>query len=166
MSHTAVTLEALLGDFEATTAKWKNFFAENPGAAEVTTDIAGSSNIAALVWHICGVSLRHSQRLLGEPVSDLEAEGPVKNLAAAWESQARAVANLHRFLETTTEAALDETFEFQTRSAGMITGSRRKLCLHVFVHAIRHWAQIATLARQNGFPPRWGQDIFFSEAIR
>jgi uncharacterized damage-inducible protein DinB len=166
MSHVAVTLEALLGDFEATSAKWKQFFAENPGAAEVTTDIAGSSNIAALVWHICGVSLRHSQRLLGEPVSDLEAERPVKNLATAWELQTRAIANLHRYLETTNEAALDEVFEFQTRTAGMVSGSRRKLCLHVFVHAIRHWAQIATLARQNGFPPRWGQDIFFSEVIR
>jgi uncharacterized damage-inducible protein DinB len=136
MSHTAVTLEALLGDFEATAAKWKNFFAENPGTAEVTTDIAGSSNIAALVWHIYGVSLRHSQRLLGEPVSDLEAEGPVKNLAAAWELQARAVANLHRFLETTTEAALDETFEFQTLSSACTSScmpsgiGRRSQLLH------------------------------------
>jgi uncharacterized damage-inducible protein DinB len=166
MSHTAVTLEALFGDFEATAAKWKRFFAENPGAAEVTTDIAGSGNIAALVWHIYGASLRHSQRLLGEPVSDLEAERPVKNLAAAWDLQAHAAVNLRRFLETTNEAALDELFEFQTRTAGLVSGSRRKLCLHVFVHAIRHWAQIATFARQNGFPPGWGQDIFFSEAIR
>jgi uncharacterized damage-inducible protein DinB len=109
--------------------------------------------------------LRHSQRLLGEPVSDLEAENPVKNLEAAWDLQARAVANLQRFLETTNEAALNEVLEFQTRTAGLVSGSRRKLCLHVFVHAIRHLAQIGTIVRQNGFPPGWPQDIFFSRAI-
>ena len=47
-----------------------------------------------------------------------------------------------------------------------ITGTKRKLCLHVMVHAIRHWAQIGTLVRIGGYPPDWPQDILFSEAIR
>jgi uncharacterized damage-inducible protein DinB len=51
------------------------------------------------------------------------------------------------------------------RSGGEVSASRRKFCLHIFVHAIRHWAHIATILRQNGFPPSWLQDIVFSEAI-
>jgi uncharacterized damage-inducible protein DinB len=163
MTHSAVSLEDLLADFDATTAKWKEFFAVNPGAAEVATDIANSGNIGALVWHIYAASLRLSLRLLGEPITDLEAA--VKNVDLAWELHGRAVANLRRFLETTSEADLNEVFHFSTRTAGEISASRRKICLHIFVHAMRHWAQIGPIVRQNGFPPTWGQDILFSPAI-
>jgi uncharacterized damage-inducible protein DinB len=165
MSHTAVTLEELLADFEATAATWKQFFAANPGAAEVATDIAKSETLTGLVWHIYAVSVRHSERLLGQPVSDLEATTPQKTLDLAWELQIRASSNLRRFLGGAEDAALNEIFKMQTRTAGEVSLSRRKLCLHIFVHAIRHWAQIGTIARQNGFPPGWGQDIAFSKAI-
>lgn len=165
MSHTAVTCEDLLADFDATVAKWKSFFSANPGAAEVGTDIAKSENIAGLVWHIYAVAVRHSERLLGEPVSDLEGTTPHKTLELAWELQTRASANLRRFLESTDDAALNELFHLQTRTAGGVSGTRRKLCLHLFVHTIRHWAQIGPIVRQHGFPPDWGQDIFFSRAI-
>jgi len=165
MSHTAVTFEELLADFDATAANWKAFFAANPGAAEVPTDIAKSANIAALVWHIYRVALRHSERLLGEPVSALEAAPSEKTLEPAWEMQSRASANLRRFLESTDDDALSERMQFQTQTAGEVSGSRRKLCLHLFVHTIRHLAQIASIVRQHGFPPNWPQDIFFSRAI-
>lgn len=164
MSHTAVTLEDLLADFDATAATWKEFFASNPGAADVATDIAKSGNIAALVWHIYAASVRLSERLLGEPVSDFSGV-PERNLDLAWEVQSRGSANLRRFLEGADDAALNEVLHFPTRVAGELSGSRRKVCLHAFVHAIRHWAQIGPILRQNGFPPAWGQDILFSKAI-
>ena len=166
MSHTAVTLEDLLADFDATAAKWTQFFTANPAAAEVHTDIARNRNIGELVWHIYAAAVRHSQRLLGEPVSDLEAMTPVKNLQGAWELQTRAKENLQVFLETTSESALDLVFHFQTRTVGEASCSRRKLCLHIFIHAIRHWAQIGPIVRQNGFQPDWPQDILFSKMIR
>ena len=166
MSHSAVTLEELLGHFQETAAKWKAFFAANTGASEVATDITQSGTIGALVWHIYAASTRHSERLLGEPVSDLEGTTPVKDLAGAWELQARAAANLERFLAGTGDAALNEVFRMTTKSGHEISCSRRKLCLHVFVHSIRHWAQIGTIVRQHGFPSGWPQDIAASEAIR
>jgi uncharacterized damage-inducible protein DinB len=165
MSHTAVTLEDLLSDFDETAAKWKQFFAANRGAAEVVTDIANRDNIGSLVWHIYAASVRHSERLLGEPVTDLEGILPQKNLDSAWELQSRAAANLRRFLESTDDAALNEVFHFQTRVGGEASASRRKICLHIFVHAMRHWAQIGSVVRQHGFPPNWPQDILFSKAI-
>jgi uncharacterized damage-inducible protein DinB len=166
MSHIAVTFEELLADFDATAAKWKQFFAAHPAAASVPTDIRGTANIGELVWHIYAASLRHSQRLLGERVSDLEGTTPVKNLEGAWKLQAQASANLSVFLETVTESSLATVFHYQTLTGGDMSTSRRKLCLHIFIHAIRHWAQIGTTVRQNGHPPNWPQDILFSSAIR
>ena len=166
MNHSAVTIEDLLADFDETAMRWKQFFASNPGASLIPTDIAKSENIGALVWHLYAASLRLSMRLLGEPVGDFEGMSPVRNLDAAWELQSRASVNLRRFLETTNEESLDEIFRFQTRVAGEIAASRRKICLHVFVHTIRHLAQIGPIVRQHGFTPDWPQDILFSHAIR
>ena len=166
MSHIAVTLESLLADFNETAARWRLFFAEHPEAAEAPTDIARSTRVAELVWHIYGVAYRHSERLLGLQVTDLEGANPVKSLEAAWDLHATAADNLAYFLAQTRDLDLDKVFAFQTRTAGEVTGSYRKLCLHVFVHTIRHSAQIGPLVRQHGYAPGWPQDIFFSKAIR
>lgn len=166
MSHPAVTLEDLLADYEATAARWRKFFEDTPGAALVPTDIAGSKNIGELVWHIYAASFRHAQRLLGEEVTDLESFTTVRDIPAAFALEAEAVKKLQQFLANTSEAALEEQLEFQSRITGRISyGSRRKLCMHLLVHAIRHWAQIGTLARLGGYPPDWPQDIWFSEGI-
>jgi uncharacterized damage-inducible protein DinB len=162
MSQTAVTFEELLGDFEATTARWKQFFTTHPEAAKVDTDIAGTKSIEGLVCHIYVASIRTTERLLGEPFSE---PGSTDTLAAAWALEARATTNLRRFFHSATDGTYDEILRFQTR-AGEIAASRRKLCLHIFVHAIRHWAQIGTIVRQHGYPPGWMQDILGSEAIR
>ncbi len=167
MSHCAVTLEDLLADFEANSARWRRFFEANPGAALVPTDIAGSKNIGELVWHIYSASFRHAQRLLGEEVTDLESFTTVRNIPAAFALEAEAVKKLRHFLENVSETTLDELFEYKSRiTQRLVSGTNRKLCLHVMVHAIRHWAQIGTLVRLAGYPPGWPQDIAFSEAIR
>lgn len=163
MSLAAVSLDDLLADFDLTAAKWKDFFAANPGAAEVPTDIAGSGNIAGLVCHIYAAAVRNGERLFGDKLPEL---GAAKDLGIAWELQSRASTNLRRFLKGASDASLDEVRHFQSRSAGELLVSRRKICLHIFVHAIRHWAQIGTLVRQNGFPVGWPQDILFSAAIK
>ena len=105
MNLTAVTLDELLADFELTAEKWKEFFAANPAAAEVPTDIAGSGTVGALVWHIYAAAVRHSDRLLNEPLSEFP--GAAKNLASAWELETRASANLRRFVAGANDAALD-----------------------------------------------------------
>jgi uncharacterized damage-inducible protein DinB len=167
MCHSAVSLEDLLADFEATAARWRNFFDANPGAALVPTDIAGSKNIGELVWHIYAASLRLAERLLGEELTNLESFPKVRDIPAAFALEAEAVKRLRQFLATVTEATLEEPFEFKSRlTQHNVSGTKRKLCLHAMVHAIRHWAQIGTIVRVAGFPPDWPQDILFSEAIR
>jgi uncharacterized damage-inducible protein DinB len=165
VSVAAVTFEELLADFDLTAARWKEFFAANPGAAAVPTDIARSGTIGGLVWHIYAAAVRLSERLLGEPTSDF-ASVTVKDIAGAWEMHARATAKLRSFLAAADDAVLDEVLRFEIRTMGELAATRRKVCLHAFVHAMRHWAQIGPLVRQNGFPVEWPQDILFSSAIR
>ena len=163
MTAAAVTFEELLADFEATTARWKQFFTEHPDAAKIPTDIAGTHNIGELVRHIYAGALRTSERILARPLSEMEKSG---DLASAWELQAQASANLRGFLATATDDTYGEIVRFPTRIAGEIVATRRKLCLHAFIHAIRHWAQIATILRQHGCPPDWPQDIIASPTIK
>lgn len=163
MGIAAVTLEDLFADYELTTSKWKKFFEEQPAAADVPTDIAGSGTIGGLVSHIYMAAMRSSERLLGEPLSEFKTP---RNLAGGWELERAATANLRRFLASSDDASLDGTLTFMTKVAGEVTVTRRKLCLHIFVHAIRHWAQIGPLVRQAGYPVGWGQDILFSSAIK
>lgn len=166
VTHSAVTMEELLADFELTAARWKAFFAANPGAADVPTDIGRTGTTGALIWHIYAASVRHSERVLGEPISDLEGTMPVKDVTGAWELQARAATNMRRFLATADEATLSTPHAFTTRKSGDVSVTWRKLYLHICTHAIRHWAQIATIVRQAGYPPDWLHDILFSPAIR
>ena len=107
--------------------------------------------------------MRNYERLFGEPTTEF---GTAKDLAAAWELQSKASASLRDFLKSASDASLDEVRRLQLRMSGEVALSRRKICLHIFVHSIRHWAQIGPLVRQNGFPVGWPQDILFSSAIR
>jgi uncharacterized damage-inducible protein DinB len=168
MSHLAVTLEDLLADYELTTARWKSFFEANPDAAMVPTDIAGSKNVGELVWHIYAASFRTAQRLLGEELSSAASLSSVRDVSSAFLLQAEGTKKLRQFLETASEATLEETFEIRPSgtTGRVITGTKRKLCLHAMVHALRHWAQIVPLLRVKGFRPDWTHDILASEAIR
>jgi len=33
------------------------------------------------------------------------------------------------------------------------------------VHGVRHWAQIATVLRQNDYPQDWPHDVIFTDAM-
>ena len=46
------------------------------------------------------------------------------------------------------------------------TVSRRKIAAHALFHSQRHWAQLATLVRNAGFPSKFRGDLLFSPALR
>jgi uncharacterized damage-inducible protein DinB len=47
----------------------------------------------------------------------------------------------------------------------VIRGSARKLIAHILIHEIRHWAQIASIVRQNDLAPPGEHDLVFSPAF-
>lgn len=52
----------------------------------------------------------------------------------------------------------NECLEFQTRRAGMMRAPRRMILVHLLMHSICHYAQLATLMRQHGISPQWMRD--------
>lgn len=165
MSLAAITFEELLADNEANAARWREWFEAHPQALDVVCDVAGSETAGELVHHIFAVQMRHAQRLLGEPVYSY-AEEPPRGPEALFALERQGVEALHRFLARTSPEHLGEVIHFTARSGRQFSITRRKLYVHIMVHAIRHWAQISTLLRQNGFHPGWSPDFLSSPAMR
>ena len=55
----------------------------------------------------------------------------------------------------------EELIDFQTRSSGSVRVTRRVVLVHLFMHSIRHYAQLATLVRQHGVKPDWPMDYLY-----
>jgi uncharacterized damage-inducible protein DinB len=67
-----------------------------------------------------------------------------------------------QFLTSAPESELDRVLTFQTLTAGMVSASKYKIASNVFLHGIRHWGQVATVLRQNGFTDQWPHDMLLS----
>ena len=66
-------------------------------------------------------------------------------------------------------ARLDQQDAAQPRAFAVQSGTfkmtPRKLLLHIGLHEIRHWAQIALGVRQAGLTPPGNHDLFYSTAV-
>jgi uncharacterized damage-inducible protein DinB len=160
---TAITLEELLAWSDETTQKWFQFLAQNPQVLELPSGIFNTTNLLGLVRHIVAVEVRHGQRLAGEPVAEM-AQIPDGPLEVLLELHTQAIARLKQLLADPAQDWLAE-MEIVTLSAGTLRASRRKLFAHMQLHAIRHWAQAATLSRTAGFPAPIAGDLLASSAL-
>jgi uncharacterized damage-inducible protein DinB len=100
--------------------------------------------------------------LRGETVSewrDLVVHTSLEDVFALGDN---ARASLVDFLTNAPPAELDRTLTFQTLTAGEVTASKHKIASNIFLHGIRHWGQIATVLRQNGFAVQWPHDALLS----
>lgn len=165
MNAAGITFWELLADNEASARKWQEWFAGNETALEAPCEIYNSGTVRGLLKHIFAVELRHSQRLRGEEVIAYDAI-PAGSLDALFDVHNRAVENLRKFLSEANDASMEETIALQTVSAGTLHATRRKLFMHIMLHSIRHWAQLSTLLRENGFILIWPKDFLFSEAMQ
>jgi uncharacterized damage-inducible protein DinB len=46
-----------------------------------------------------------------------------------------------------------------------IRATTRKIIVHVLMHEIRHWAQIARVVREHGMAPPGDHDLLLSDAL-
>jgi uncharacterized damage-inducible protein DinB len=156
---TALTAEELIAWVETTTDGWRTLFESHPELLALACDIRESQTVEDLVHHIVAVELRYAQRLAGE-VESPYAEVPRGSVASLFGTHARAIGLLRSVLS---RPAYDWelTLEFVTRSAGTLRASRRTVLVHMLMHAIRHYAQLATLVRHAGTPAGWHMDYLF-----
>jgi uncharacterized damage-inducible protein DinB len=160
----AITLEELLAWNRESAAFWKAHLEANPALLKLPCGIGGAANVEKFVAHIWGAELRWSQHIAGLPVTPRE-EMPSTPLDAIFGMHEKA-ANLWENLLDESGLDWDATLHFDWLPTGAQDTSRRKIAAHALFHSQRHWAQLATLVRNAGFPSEFKGDLIFSPALR
>ncbi|HTV08277.1 MAG TPA: DinB family protein [Candidatus Aquilonibacter sp.] len=159
-----ISAEKLLDWNDNTTQRWRSFILANPIILTLPCDIRNGKTIADTLQHIVAVELRYAQRLSSLPESPYEevVKDSIDSIVAAHELAISLVRNL--LADPDYDWSVELTFD--TISLGRLRASRETVLVHLTLHSIRHYAQLATLVRQNGFRPTWPMDYLFSAAQR
>ncbi len=162
--ETGVSFQELMHYTEAETRRWQGLFQQHPDALDLEVGIAGAKDIRGLVLHIFAVELRYAERLLGASVTSYE-QLPIGSLDEIFRIGDTARQKIRQYLAQATDADLRTVLTFETRTAGTLSSSKRKIVAHVHLHGTRHWAQIATALRQHGYKQDWPHDFIFTDAL-
>jgi uncharacterized damage-inducible protein DinB len=119
------------------------------------------ATVGGVVTHIFAVEQRYAQRLLDLEVTPWE-DFRQTSMEDVFELGDNARALLVDFLTSAPESELDRVLTFQTLTAGPVTASKHKIASNIFLHGIRHWGQVATVLRQQGFADQWAHDMLLS----
>ena len=157
----ALSYETLLEFTSTEHHRWHDWFLERPKAWAVPFATGRMATIGGVVLHIFGVELRYAQRLLDQEVTPWEGFRQT-SIEDVFELGDNARAQLVDFLTSAPESELDRVLTFQTLTAGTVTASKHKIASNIFLHGIRHWGQIATVLRQQGFSDQWSHDMLLS----
>jgi len=162
INRCALTYKVLLEVTSTEHHRWRDWFVEHPKAWVVPFATGRMATIGGVVLHIFGVELRYAQRLLDQQVTAWE-EFRQTSVDEVFELGDNARGQLVHFLTTALEKELDRVLTFQTLTAGTVSASKYKIASNIFLHDVRHWGQIATVLRQNGFADQWPHDMLLSD---
>jgi uncharacterized damage-inducible protein DinB len=159
----AITGTELLDWVERTSQGWKRLTTTHPEILGFQCDIRETKSVAELLQHIVAVELRYAERLNEIAETPYEAI-PHDSVEVIYATHDRAM-ELLRPLLGRDEAFWETVLEMKTRSAGMMRATRRTVLAHLLTHSIRHYAQLATLARQQGLAADWPMDYIAMYAL-
>jgi uncharacterized damage-inducible protein DinB len=157
-----IPVEELLRWNDDTATHWRNLARAHPELLSIPCDVRDSGSVARALQHIVAVELRYAQRLASLPESPYE-DVPYSTADELYATHIRALEIIRTLLA---DDAYDwnHTLEFQTITLGRLRATRRDILLHLLFHSIRHYAQLATLARANGIKPDWHMDFLMLNA--
>jgi uncharacterized damage-inducible protein DinB len=128
---------------------------------EVSTGGERLKSVADLVQHIFAAELRYIQRLKGEPLTPYS-RIPKDTAAELFEFGDESRLALQEYVDHIQDwnrLYQLNIVNFQVRT------SLRKLIIHIQMHEIRHWAQVALLLRSSGYHDLGAHDFLDSDAI-
>src|SRR5215469_1887515 len=151
-ANVGVSMQELLAWNDETSHFWKAHFDANPALLELPCGIGGAAKVQDFVGHIWGAELRWAQRLAGEPETPREAIR-LDSLDALFDLHVKAIGLFKGVLANPGQ----DWDALYTLSAAWLPAdkrsfTRRKVFAHAMFHGQRHWAQLASLARQAGSP--------------
>jgi uncharacterized damage-inducible protein DinB len=159
-----ISAEKLVAWNDSTAQQWRKFIAAKPIILMLLCDIRNGKTVADTLQHIVAVELRYAQRLSGLPESPYEEipKGSINTLMSAHDL----AFNLVRNLLAKPDYDWSTEITFDTISLGRLSASRETVLVHLTLHSIRHYAQLATLVRQQGYKTTWPMDYLFAESQR
>ena len=154
----------LLAYTAAENERWHRWFAAHPALLDRPFAEPPLASIRQLIRHIAFVEHRYAALTLGEqPPAATGGNSDDADTLFAYLADGR-----RAFEETVARASddgLDRIVDFMTLTAGQQRASARKMIAHGLMHGIRHWAQLATVLRQEGERTDWSHDFLFSTAL-
>ncbi len=160
----AITGSELQAWVEETSLGWKKLITLHPEILSFPCEIRETKSVAQLLQHIVAVELRYAERLNELPQTLYESI-PFDSAESIYATHDRAMELLRPLLEQD-QQFWSKILEMKTRSAGTLRASRRTVLVHLLMHSIRHYAQLATLVREKGVSPNWEMDYIFMEAAQ
>ncbi len=151
MNSASLSTDELLAWNDTTAKRWMDLLSAHPDFLDIPCDIYKPGTVRQLFQHIVATELRYAERLADSAVTDYAAIS-CATPAEIFATHTRAFA---RFRELLAQPSFDWSKEivFNTLTAGRRSASRRAVLHHALLHGVRHYAQLATLARQHGISP-------------
>ena len=156
MSIAGLSGTELIAWVDYTSARWLSLVTSHPEALRLPCDVRETRNAGELLQHIVAVELRYAERLAGLPETPYQ-DIPVGPAEAIYAVHDKAMAYIHGLSEHD-DSWWHTSIEFTTRSAGTMSAPRQVILVHLLMHSIRHYAQLATLVRQYGIACDWSMD--------
>lgn len=115
--------------------------------------------VGDLIRHIFSAEKRYIERLSDQPLTDT-ASIPTDNIEALFKLSHESRKALRGFIEALPAKEWDAQRDY-VMASHPIRATPKKFVIHVLLHEIRHWAQVATILRQNGLKGDF-HDFLFS----
>lgn len=158
-----VSFADLLAYEEEDCNNWETWLRENADAVHARVEL--KQTLRHKLFHIFSVAQRNAERLLNQPLTT-DDKLQARNLEELFAIGRLARGKYREYLATATEEQISTARIFQSKTLGEFTATPRKLLLHGVIHSIRHWGQIATLLRKEGYTVGFQHDVIFSKVIK
>jgi len=146
--------------------KWHESLLQRGDRVLLTSTGANSDTrfetVGDLIRHIFSAEMRYVERLSDKPLTDT-ASISTEKIEVLFNLGQESRRALREFIETLPAQQWDAPREYMMMNHP-IRATPKKFIIHVLLHEIRHWAQIATLLRQNGLKGDF-HDFLFSPAL-
>jgi len=146
--------------------KWHAWFGQHGASPlKISAGPHGDGRFTAvgeLVRHIFSAEKRYVERLSGRSLTD-PASIPADNVDALFQFGQQSRTGLREFIATFPVRDWDVPQDF-TILNNFLRATPRKIVIHILMHEIRHWAQIATLLRLQGLTDEF-HDFLFSPVL-
>lgn len=166
-----LTIDEMLAYTDEERAKWQQWFlAQGNEPLKIALNNKTHSSVGALILHCFWAELFYTYLMRDETLTqesevvrqnkDLPADDAEKIFAFGLFARQQ----MRAFTDAATQGDWEGVHEVKAGNLA-IRGTARKLIAHILIHEIRHWAQIASIVRQNDLAPPGDHDLVFSPSF-